>query len=154
GRCGAISSAAVSASTVLWASRAVTARVSGVAVLLMLAGGAADPAAALRALRIGATDSIPLPEHPRPDFQRADWLNLNGRWQFAFDPGNDGERTGWASGALPAGREILVPFSWGSPLSGVADSADIGWYARTIAVPHAWGRGAGRRVLGPGARGL
>ena len=28
---------------------------------------------------------IPLPEHPRPDFHRAEWLNLNGRWRFAFD---------------------------------------------------------------------
>jgi galactose mutarotase-like enzyme len=88
----------------------------------------------------------PLPEHPRPDFQRAEWLNLNGRWQFAFDPKDEGERAGWAGGALPAGHEILVPFSWGAPLSGVPDSADIGWYARSITVPDAW-RGAGRRVF-------
>ena len=74
---------------------------------------------------------LPLPEHPRPDFQRAQWLNLNGRWQFAFD-------------SLPTGREILVPFSWGSPLSGVPDSGDIGWYARAITVPNAW---RGRRIF-------
>jgi galactose mutarotase-like enzyme len=89
-------------------------------------------------------DTIPLPEHPRPDFQRAEWLNLNGRWQFAFDPHNDGERAGWSGGDLPAGRQILVPFSWGAPLSGVPDSADIGWYARSITVPEAW---RGRRVF-------
>ena len=69
--------------------------------------------------------ATPLPEHPRPDFQRAEWLNLNGRWQFGFD-------------SLPTKREILVPFSWGSPLSGVPDSGDIGWYARDITVPTAW----------------
>jgi len=69
--------------------------------------------------------ATPLPEHPRPDFQRAEWLNLNGRWQFGFD-------------SLPTKREILVPFSWGSPLSGVPDSGDIGWYARDITVPNAW----------------
>src|ERR1700741_4998763 len=79
-------------------------------------------------------DTIPLPEHPRPDFQRTEWLNLNGRWQFAFDPGNDGVRAGWPRGPLPAGHEILVPFSWGAPLSGVPDSADIAWYARDITV--------------------
>jgi hypothetical protein len=25
------------------------------------------------------------PEHPRPDFQRESWLNLNGEWQFEVD---------------------------------------------------------------------
>jgi hypothetical protein len=37
-----------------------------------------------------------------------------------------------------------VPFSWGAPLSGVADSADIGWYGRSITAPEAW---RGRRVF-------
>ena len=29
---------------------------------------------------------VPRPEHPRPDFQRANWLSLNGSWDFRFDP--------------------------------------------------------------------
>jgi hypothetical protein len=87
---------------------------------------------------------LPLPEHPRPDFERAEWLNLNGRWRFAFDAGNEGVRSGWTSGDLPGTREILVPFSWGAPLSGAPDSADIGWYSRPITVPDAW---RGRRVF-------
>jgi galactose mutarotase-like enzyme len=124
-----------------------------VAVLLSLMAGGAErfvpqndlPATRHRITR-EAPESVPLPEHPRPDFQRAEWVNLNGRWQFAFDPKNDGERAGWPSGNLPAGREILVPFSWGSPLSGVPDSADIGWYTRAIAVPEAW-RAGSRRVF-------
>src|SRR6266704_7109331 len=78
--------------------------------------------------------AIPLPEHPRPDFQRAQWLNLNGRWQFWFDQ-QDSSR---------GRREIVVPFSWGAPLSGVPDSGDIGWYARDITVPDAW---RGRRIF-------
>ena len=45
---------------------------------------------------------------------------------------------------MPGTREILVPFSWGAPLSGVPDSADIGWYARSITVPESW---RGRRVF-------
>src|SRR4051812_25209710 len=89
-------------------------------------------------------DSIPLPEHPRPDFHRAEWRNLNGRWRFAFDARDAGERAGWPGAGLPAGHEIIVPFSWGAPLSGVPDSAAIGWYARTITVPNAW---RGRRVF-------
>jgi hypothetical protein len=32
-----------------------------------------------------AQNNIPLPEHPRPDWQRANWLNLNGDWSFQFD---------------------------------------------------------------------
>ena len=88
--------------------------------------------------------AIPLPEHPRPDFQRTEWINLNGRWQFAFDPQNSGARSGWQSGTVPLGREILVPFSWGAPLSGIPDSGDVGWYARSITVPAGW---RGRRVF-------
>src|SRR2546427_12292489 len=78
--------------------------------------------------------AIPLPEPPRPDFQRAQWLNLNGRWQFWFEQ-EDSSR---------GRREIVVPFSWGAPLSGVPDSGDIGWYARDVTVPEAW---RGRRVF-------
>src|SRR5216117_4597091 len=91
-------------------------------------------------------DSIPLPEHPRPDFERTEWLNLNGRWRFAFDARDEGERAGWVSRDLPGAREILVPFSWGAPLSGVPDSADIAWYARSITVPPAW-HDRGKRVF-------
>ena len=55
-------------------------------------------------------DSIPLPEHPRPDFERAEWVNLNGRWQFAFDKGNAGEQAGWPRGGMPSAqvRDITI----------------------------------------------
>ena len=88
--------------------------------------------------------SIPLPEHPRPDFQRDAWLNLNGPWQFQFDAQDSGEARGWFQSGLPSPRQILVPFPWGSPLSGVPDSATIGWYSRTIDVPTSW---TGRRTF-------
>ncbi|MDR1814863.1 MAG: hypothetical protein LBR18_08475, partial [Tannerella sp.] len=32
-----------------------------------------------------SADNIPLPEHPRPDFERSEWINLNGVWSFTFD---------------------------------------------------------------------
>jgi len=32
------------------------------------------------------TASIPLPVHPRPDFERPEWLNLTGPREFRFDP--------------------------------------------------------------------
>jgi hypothetical protein len=89
-------------------------------------------------------ESIPLPEHPRPDFERPEWINLNGHWRFKFDAADKGERAGWFTGALAASHSILVPFSWGAPLSGVPDSADIGWYQRTVNVPNSW---RGKRVF-------
>lgn len=89
-------------------------------------------------------EDIPLPEHPRPDFQRADWLNLNGAWAFRFDKENTGLANGWAEGKVDFPLSIKVPFPWGSKLSGVSDEADIAWYRRTIKVPAAW---KGQRVF-------
>ena len=40
---------------------------------------------------------LPRPEHPRPDFQRESWLNLNGEWQFEVDSKAEGEQSGWMS---------------------------------------------------------
>ena len=37
------------------------------------------------------TINIPLAEHPRPDFMRSVWVNLNGQWDFALDPDETGE---------------------------------------------------------------
>ena len=88
--------------------------------------------------------AIPLPEHPRPDFQREAWLNLNGTWQFQLDAQDSGESQRWFERGLPKPRPIIVPFPWGSPLSGVPDSALIGWYARTVDVPAAW---RGQRIF-------
>jgi hypothetical protein len=88
--------------------------------------------------------AIPLPEHPRPDFERAEWANLNGAWQFRFDAQDAGEKAGWAQGRVPFPETISVPFPWGSKLSGVADHADIGWYRRSVRVPESW---KGKRVF-------
>jgi hypothetical protein len=87
---------------------------------------------------VSVPPSLPLAEHPRPDFQREEWLNLNGPWQFQLDAQDVGETQRWFQRGLPAAREIIVPFPWGSSLSGVPDSATIGWYARTIEVPPGW----------------
>ena len=115
--------------------RCVTSLPGAVALLALIATAAlAQPRA----------DSIPLAEHPRPDFRRPDWRNLNGSWRFRLDRGNRGEAAGWQRAALVAPRRITVPFPWGSALSGVPDSADIGWYERTIEIPAAW---RGKRVF-------
>jgi len=85
-----------------------------------------------------STKNIPLPEHPRPDFMRADWLNLNGYWNFMFDKQNVGETQKWFENPSSFTKQILVPFPWGSKLSEVANEADIAWYARKVRIPEAW----------------
>jgi hypothetical protein len=106
-------------------------------------------AAVVLALLLGAACTaqpveIPLPEHPRPDRAREDWQNLNGAWAFRFDPDGIGLEEEWQRSGDDFERSIAVPFPWGSPLSGVPDSADVGWYARAITVPAEW---RGRRVF-------
>ena len=39
---------------------------------------------------------VPRPEHPLPQMQRAEWLNLNGTWEFAET--DDAKDTSWLSG--------------------------------------------------------
>jgi len=78
-------------------------------------------------------------EYPRPQLVRADWLNLNGLWDYAIRPLN-AENPGQYDGKL------LVPFPLESALSGVAkplDQYSALWYRRTIKIPPGW---KGRRV--------
>ena len=89
-------------------------------------------------------EPIPLPEHPRPDFQREDWLNLNGPWKFRFDKQDVGLSEKWFEQGNDFEKTILVPFSWGSKLSQVSDEADIAWYAKTAKIPSTW---KGKRIF-------
>ena len=83
---------------------------------------------------IESLGSVPLPEHPRPDFERSKWINLNGYWSFTFN--ESAARRAMSEKSLTAFDErILVPFSWETPLSEVKGKGDMGWYARDIVVP-------------------
>ncbi len=84
--------------------------------------------------------NLPRPEHPKPQFQRSDWLNLNGPWQFRFDFGVSGFERGWARGEEPFEEEILVPFCPESRLSGIGytDFIPCVWYRREFRIPEAW----------------
>ena len=84
------------------------------------------------------SQQIPLPEHPRPDFERANWINLNGVWDFEFDSLNIGSNKNWQNGNTAFSKKINVPFPWGAPLSGVKDEADVAWYKRNINIPKSW----------------
>ena len=76
-----------------------------------------------------AAHDIPLPEHPRPDFMRERWVNLNGAWKFRFDPHDTGIKDAWQTHTAAFDRTINVPFPWGAPLSGVAGEGEGGFVA-------------------------
>ena len=105
---------------------------------------------AAAASRAADTNAIPRPEHPRPDQFRANWVSLNGTWQFEIDAKGDGEARGLASGKNLASK-IIVPFCPESKLSGIAHYGIMKnvWYRRAFEVPAAM-RDAlrdGQRVL-------
>lgn len=57
-------------------------------------------------------------EHPDPQWERAEWRNLNGEWEFEFDFGKSArERRLYECGALS--KKINVPFCPESELSGI-----------------------------------
>ena len=86
----------------------------------------------------------PRDEYPRPQFVRADWLCLNGQWQFEIDQGDSGLERGLPERDLNAA--ITVPFCPESRLSGIEnhDFLNAVWYRRSVTIPSDW---AGRRVL-------
>jgi beta-galactosidase/beta-glucuronidase len=83
--------------------------------------------------------NVPRPEYPRPQFVRADWVNLNGEWEFAFDDANRGRELGWHFG-VPLEKRIIVPFPYQSELSGINDKSihEYVWYTRSFEVPPEW----------------
>ena len=85
---------------------------------------------------LGFKKPIPLAEHPRPDFMREAWINLNGSWDFSLDSLDAGESAQWQDGKWKSFQTITVPFSWAAPLSGIGvKNVHIAWYARDIRVP-------------------
>ena len=83
--------------------------------------------------------AIPRPEYPRPQFERADWVNLNGEWSYKLDLIHSGLENGYAASEGFDGS-ILVPFAPESKLSGVEYTDFITgiWYQRKINVPAEW----------------
>jgi beta-galactosidase/beta-glucuronidase len=90
---------------------------------------------------------IPLPDYPRPQMTRRNWLNLNGRWDYMSGPHRaDPSLRSATPPQFPARpRQIRVPFPPESYLSGIMEKQPINmWYRRRFAIPKTWAR---HRVL-------
>lgn len=79
------------------------------------------------------THTIPRPEHPDPQWERKNWKNLNGEWQFEIDYGVSGEERGLHQ-ADSLSQKILVPFCPESALSGIQNTDFMlqVWYKRSV----------------------
>ena len=90
-------------------------------------------------------------EHPKPQFMRQAWANLNGLWQFEYDNGLSGEARGMHNPDAQFSMEINVPFCVESKLSGIANTDFINsvWYKREVELTEE--QVAGRVILHFGA---
>ena len=70
---------------------------------------------------IGIKADTPRNEYPRPQFERAQWQNLNGTWTYTFDFGKSGVNRNFRNSKGFDGK-ILVPFCPESKLSGVQNT--------------------------------
>lgn len=84
-------------------------------------------------------------EYPRPQFERSEWMNLNGEWAFEYDDARVGLRERWQTEGRAFGRVIQVPYCFESKLSGIGDPSahDIVWYRRSFRLPEAY---LGKRI--------
>ena len=79
-------------------------------------------------------------EYPRPQLQRADWMNLNGLWSYAI-------RNKTVMNTTEFDGLILVPFPLESSLSGVMKNLtqnEVLFYEKSVRIPDSW---KGKNVL-------
>jgi beta-galactosidase/beta-glucuronidase len=80
--------------------------------------------------------------HPRPQMQRAQWITLDGEWEFVFD-----DEAQWSDpNEVIFDRTIRVPYPPESEASGVAEPGfhPVCWYRKRVTLPP---EHAGERLL-------
>lgn len=95
--------------------------------------------------------SISRIEHPKPQFERKNWMNLNGQWNFCFDHGKSGIARKFYENNEAFDLKINVPFCVESKLSGVEykDFLSGVWYRRSFSLDET--QTSGRTVIHFGA---
>ncbi|MCC6265033.1 MAG: glycoside hydrolase family 2 [Bryobacterales bacterium] len=95
---------------------------------------------ALIAVVSSANAQIPRPEFPQPQWERGDWLSLNGAWQFRFDTEDAGLRERWFATPQTWKDTIVVPYAWETKLSGIGitEFRERAWYQREFTLPANW----------------
>jgi len=84
--------------------------------------------------------TVPLSEYPRPQLQRADWMCLNGLWDYVggksiSDALNPEEPISFEGKV----DKIRVPYCPESVLSGIQRNQEINmWYRRSFEIPEVW----------------
>lgn len=89
---------------------------------------------------------IPLPEYPRPQMVRAEWLNLNGLWDYMGGKELADPATSIVPPAFTGKPEkIRVPFPPEAELSGInRNNENRLWYRREFTIPNEW---KGKNIL-------
>lgn len=89
---------------------------------------------------------VPLPEYPRPQLVRPQWLNLNGMWSYMGGKELPNPTQATTAPTFPKNAEkIRVPFPPEAELSGIVrkDETNL-WYKRSFTIPKDW---KGDRVM-------
>lgn len=130
-----------------------TIRVSLLAFLFLLAAAIQTQAQSLESFTLptpwteeALKAEVPLPDYPRPQMVRSQWMNLNGMWDYMGGKTQADPVTATTPPAFPSKTEkIRVPFAPESELSGIKRDAETYlWYKRTFTIPTDW---KGQNVL-------